>query len=128
MFRANASVIHLFRFFGSTHKNALRFVGKGQVVGCRDLFPNGQPPRDIVAKTIAREKHLPAETGGHVFVFAKYAKQQMLRLYGRAAKLAGLVSSEEDSASRSFRITFKHRFMPLFYRNRAPSCGGLGAV
>ena len=52
------------------------------------------------------------EPVGQRFVFTQQAKQQVLSLNVRRAKLTGLVPRKEDDASRFLRVAFKHCSLP----------------
>src|SRR6266571_155990 len=122
VFGADVAMVQPLGLLRSVRKNPLALVRKRQIDRGGHLLTNCSSTFDFLADTFNRGV-VSQESVRQILVFADQAKQQMLGLDGRTAKLTGFVSSEEDHPPCSFSVSFEHIFMIL--SSAACPCGPL---
>src|ERR1700676_5684176 len=98
MLGADVLVAQALRFFRRHVKYALALRAERYFDGSGDALADGDTGFDLFAYRFDRAL-LAQETVGQGFVLAHQAEQQMLRVVGRAAMLAGFVARRQYYAS-----------------------------
>src|SRR5690349_17340078 len=101
-------MIQSFRLLVGIGEDAFALVRKRQVDRGRDLLANGRAPFNLFTNALDR-RGITKEPVGQVLVFTDESQQQMFGFNRGATELTGLVPSEENNPTSSFRISFKHK-------------------
>ncbi len=110
MFGADVVVQQPIRFFGGELQHTLGFGAERNFDGRRDLLAEDRPPLDFLPDVFEGQVRAGEDTAGQPFAFANQTEQQVLGLDRDGPELAGLVSGEEQNATRSFSVAFEHPF------------------
>ncbi len=113
---ADMTMIQSLRFLVGIGEDALALVRKGQVDRGRDLLANGRARFNFFANAFDRGR-IAKEPISQILILTDESQQQMFGFDRCAAELTGLVPSEEDNPTSSFRISFKHIRWPNFNRS-----------
>jgi hypothetical protein len=89
-----------------------RFVSalKGISTDVETFLAEDRPALDFLPDVFEGQVGASEDTAGQPFALANQTEQQMLGLDRDGPELAGLVSGEEQNATRSFSVAFEHPF------------------
>src|SRR2546422_9459845 len=102
MLGADVLMAQALGFFGAIGQDALGVVAQRQIDRSRNLFPDSGMSFDLFANGFNRGMR-SQKTVCQGLVFPKQSQQQVLGLYERTAKLAGLIAREKNDSSSFFR-------------------------
>src|SRR5262249_42744962 len=97
MFRTNMFVGGTLGFFSRVRQHALALIAQREIDRSRNLLADGSVPFDLLADGL-HGRVRAKEAVGQGLVLAQQPEQQVLGLYIRRPKLAGLIPRKEDDA------------------------------